>query len=291
MNQDLHQSNERLSFTVFLALALHAILILGLGAMALRQAPASPTLNVTLATYEAETAPEDADFLAQTNQEASGDIEETRELTTREQAEVMATRVNTVAQNSQLRRRQETAPDDTLITTRNPSRVLTSTEIEVPEEKTNLRGDQLDNPAINPEIASLRAKLDKLQQEFARRPRIRQMTSVSTKSSADAEYLNRWTQKIELLGNENFPRAALDNRIFGSLRLSVLVNRDGSVDRVEILKSSGYPVLDQAAVQIVRLASPFDSFPPEILETADQLDIIRTWRFEITGLSASSSAE
>ncbi len=291
MNQDLHQSNERLSFTVFLALAIHAILILGLGAMALRQAPASPTFNVTLATYEAETAPKDADFLAQTNQEASGDIEDTRELTTREQAEVMAARVNTVAQETQLRRRQHTAPDDTLITTRNPSRVLTSADTEVLDERADLHGDELDNPVVNPEIASLRAKLDKLQQEFARRPRIRQMTSVSTKSSADAEYLNRWTQKVELLGNENFPRAALDNRIFGSLRLSVLINRDGSVDRVEILKSSGFPVLDQAAVQIVRLASPFDRFPPEILETADQLDIIRTWRFEITGLSASSSAE
>ncbi len=144
---------------------------------------------------------------------------------------------------------------------------------------------------LNPEIASLRAKLDKLQQEFARRPRIRRMTSVATKSSSDAAYLNAWTQRIERTGNQNFPEVALREKIFGSLRLSVLINSDGSVDSVEILKPSGYPVLDQAALQIVRLAGPFEPFPPEIRRSADQLDIIRTWRFEITGLKTAGAAE
>jgi protein TonB len=145
-----------------------------------------------------------------------------------------------------------------------------------------------DTPLLNPEIASLRAKLDRLQQEFARRPRIRRMTSVATRSSIDAEYLNRWTQKVELMGNQNFPKAALENQVFGSLRLSVIINSDGSVDKVEVLKPSGHPILDQAALQIIRLAGPFDPFPPEIRQTADQLDIIRTWRFEITGLKTGS---
>ncbi len=289
MTLDLEKSNERISFTAFLAIAVHAIIILGIGAMALAPLEVPPTLNVTLATYQSDNAPEQADFLAQHNQEASGDADEVRELTTREQADIMASKINPVTPEAQVKAQQQTTPDNTLVTTTRPSRVLTSTDIDELDERQDLDGDDADNPIINPEIASLRARLDRLQQEFARRPRIRQMTSVSTKSSADAEYLHRWTQKVELLGNENFPRAALDNNIFGSLRLSVLVNSDGSVERVEILKSSGYPVLDQAAVQIVRLASPFDAFPPEILKSADQLDIIRTWRFEITGMKAGSS--
>lgn len=289
MTLDLDKSNERISFTAFLAIAVHAIIILGIGAMALAPLEVPPTLNVTLATYQSDNAPEQADFLAQHNQEASGDADDVRELTTREQADIMASKINPVTPEARIKARQQTTPDNSLITTTRPSRVRTSTDIDELNELQDLDGDDADNPIINPEIASLRARLDRLQQEFARRPRIRQMTSVSTKSSADAEYLHRWTQKVELLGNENFPRAALDNNIFGSLRLSVLVNSDGSVERVEILKSSGYPVLDQAAVQIVRLASPFDVFPQEILKSADQLDIIRTWRFEITGLKAGSS--
>lgn len=289
MTLELNKSNERISFTAFLAIAVHAVVILGLGAMALGPMEAPPTLNVTLATYQSDTAPDEADFLAQHDQEASGDIEDVRELTTREQADIMASKINPVTPESQVRTRHQAAPDSSLITTTRPSRVLTSTDIDELDEQQDYQGEDVDNPIINPEVASLRARLDRLQQEFARRPRIRQMTSVSTKSSADAEYLHRWTQKVELLGNENFPRTALENNIFGSLRLSVLVNSDGSVDRVEILKSSGYPVLDQAAVQIVRLASPFDAFPAEILKSADQLDIIRTWRFEITGMKAGGA--
>lgn len=285
MSLDKTSSGERLSFTVFLAVAVHAVLILGVTFTINRTPKPAPTLNVTLATHQSQREPDKADFLAQYNQEASGTIADTKELTTQETAEVVAPNINEITPVPQQK---------TLVATMSQQEFLTAADseskIDQPldaeaAETQEFRDAQLeDTPLLNPEIASLRAKLDRLQQEFARRPRIRRMTSVATRSSIDAEYLNRWTQKVELMGNQNFPKAALENRIFGSLRLSVIINSDGSVDRVEILKPSGHPLLDQAALQIIRMASPFDAFPPEIRQTADQLDIIRTWRFELTGL-------
>ena len=144
-------------------------------------------------------------------------------------------------------------------------------------------GQELDTPLIDPEFASLQAKLDRLKQDLAKQPRIRRLTSVSTKASYDALYLNDWAQKIEAVGNKNFPEAALRDEIFGSLRMSVLILPNGAVEDIEILQTSGHVVLDEAAMHIVKLSSPFKPFPREIKKNTDKLEIIRTWRFEITG--------
>ncbi|WP_286807574.1 energy transducer TonB, partial [Marinimicrobium sp. UBA4209] len=93
---------------------------------------------------------------------------------------------------------------------------------------------------------------------------------------------------IERTGNRHYPQEALNRRITGSLRLSVAINPDGTIHEVEVLHSSGHRLLDQAAVQIVHLAAPFNSFPPEIRQEYDRLEIIRTWNFEIAGLSTSA---
>lgn len=285
MSLDKTSSGERLSFTVFLAVAVHAVLILGVTFTLNRTPKPAPTLNITLATHQSQREPEKADYLAQYNQEASGTIADTKELTTQETSEVVAPNINEITPLPQQKTLVATVSQQEFLTaTASDMKIAQPLDVEAAETQ-EFRDAQLeDTPLLNPEIASLRAKLDRLQQEFARRPRIRRMTSVATRSSFDAEYLNRWTQKVELMGNQNFPKAALENRIFGSLRLSVIINSDGSIDKVEILKPSGHPILDQAALQIIRMSGPFDPFPPEIRKTADQLDIIRTWRFEITGL-------
>jgi len=110
---------------------------------------------------------------------------------------------------------------------------------------------------------------------------------VSTKASFDAKYLNDWSVKIEQVGNKNYPREALSRHITGNLRLSVMINPDGTIYEIKVLQSSGQRILDDAARQIVRLSAPFTSFPPEIRKHADRLQIIRTWRFEITGSNTS----
>ena len=129
------------------------------------------------------------------------------------------------------------------------------------------------------EIASLEAHLDKQRQIYAKRPRIKRLTSLSTKSSADAYYLNSWRRKIEKIGNLNYPRQASSQSLFGSLRLMVAIRPDGGLKEVKLLETSGHRVLDDAAIHIVRLAAPFAPFPDELRQSTDVLEIVRTWQF------------
>ena len=95
----------------------------------------------------------------------------------------------------------------------------------------------------------------------------------------DKPYLLRWQEHIETIGNQNYPKIARDNKLNGSLRLMVSINKDGSVNQVTLRKSSGHQELDDAAIKIVQMAAPFEPFPPEIANSVDVLDIIRTWQF------------
>ncbi len=284
-------SGDRLSFTIFLAAAIHAIIIFGVTFTIDSGNKVAPTLNITLATHDSKKPPEKADFLAQYNQQASGTAETVKELTVKERAELADTRIRDINPSPQQKASEEKRLDKKQVLTskqNSDKKIHSEKQTEHNNEASKKReGKEFDAPLINPEFASLRAKLDKLKQDLAKQPRIRRLTSVSTKASYDAEYLNAWAQKIEQVGNKNFPEAALRNEIFGSLRLSVLLSPSGTVEEVEILQSSGHSILDEAAVHIVKLASPFRSFPKEIRKKADKLEIIRTWRFEITGLKTT----
>ena len=125
----------------------------------------------------------------------------------------------------------------------------------------------------------MEAKLDQQRQLFANRPRVKRITSLSTAASADAFYLNSWRRKIENIGNLNYPEEARKRKLYGSLRLLVAIEPDGSLRQVELLESSGHKMLDDAAVRIVRQAAPFAPFPDELRATTDLLEIIRTWQF------------
>jgi protein TonB len=133
---------------------------------------------------------------------------------------------------------------------------------------------------ISLEIASQLAKIDLQKQNNARKPRVRRLYSASTKEAVDAAYLDSWRRKIERVGNLNYPQEARRRKLHGTLRLLVALLPDGSIKEVEVLKSSGHQVLDDAAKRIVHLAAPYAPFPLEIRQRTDVMEIIRTWRFE-----------
>lgn len=283
-------SGDRLSFTLFVAAAAHAMVIFGVTFAVDSGTKVAPTLNITLANHDAKTPPEKADFLAQHNQQASGTAVEVAELTVRDQAELSDTRLRDISPIPQQKASRIKEVDTQIVTTRSSSLRRIEQKLTVLQREEELEerlGEEIDTPPVDPELASLQAKLDRLKQDLARQPRIRRLTSVSTKASYDAQYLNDWAQKIEYIGNKNFPEAALRDEIFGDLRLSVLILPNGIVEDIEILQSSGHVVLDEAARHIVKLASPFKPFPHEIRKNTDKLEIIRTWRFEITGLKTT----
>ena len=74
--------------------------------------------------------------------------------------------------------------------------------------------------------------------------------------------------------------------LYGKLRLLVVIRADGSLQDIRLLSSSGYAVLDEAAIKIVRMAAPYAPFPAELRATTDQLEIIRTWQFQENRLSS-----
>ncbi len=128
------------------------------------------------------------------------------------------------------------------------------------------------------EIARLTARIEQNSTAYANRPR-RKAISASTRKYKFANYLETWRRKVEQIGNLNYPEAAKSRKLYGNLILHVAVRADGSLEQVRILRSSGYDVLDQAAVDIVKLAAPYAPFPADIKAEADILDITRTWQF------------
>lgn len=275
-------STDRLSFTVFLAVAIHAIIILGVTFTFVKRGPSTHTMEVTLAQHHSKNQPDKADFLAQFSQMGSGSLEEKALTTSPKQAQFHDTVIREVSPV------QQTAPAPTVIQTEKP--VVTTTASFRNKATAETKADEM-TPPERPvkgkksllerslEIASLEARLDQQRQIYAKRPRIKRLTSLSTASSADAFYLNSWRRKIEKIGNLNYPAEGRRKKLYGSLRLMVAIAPNGRLREAELLESSGHRVLDDAAIRIVKLASPFAPFPDELRKTTDVLEIIRTWHF------------
>lgn len=93
-------------------------------------------------------------------------------------------------------------------------------------------------------------------------------------------YEAAWHEKVERIGNLNFPEAARKEKLSGVLVMAVGIRPDGSLYSAKVQTSSGHEVLDQAAREIVKMAAPFAPLPPDILSEVDILVITRTWRFD-----------
>lgn len=276
-------STDRLSFTLFMALLAHALLILGISFSAEDRNQLSKTLEVTLATYTSEQAPETADFIAQENQQGSGTIDEARMLTTDVAADFHANRINRVSPQEQ----QATAPkrtqgQRTVVTTQADSRIKVETakDKSVPDSLDLPEGPKKTLLQRSLEIASLEAKLDSQRQLYAKYPRTQRLTAASTMKANDAYYVNSWRRRIEANGARNYPREAENCFENCRLRLLVAINPDGTIHDIRVLESSGRKVLDDAAVRIVRQSSPFAPFNAEMRQQMDRLEIIRTWQFK-----------
>jgi periplasmic protein TonB len=272
-------TQERFGFTLFMSICVHAVLILGVGFTIATQQQTSTSLDITLATFQSEKAPDDADFLAQANQEGSGS-----------EAEALAPATDTEAMFSDQVIRDVSDP-----LTERPTAAAEQQRVIARDSENGTQGEDIDSPTAPAEIppdlrnpspeqmsdavASLQAQLDLHRQAYAKRPRRYTMTSASTKQNDDALYLDNWRKRIEAIGNLNYPQEASSAGIYGTLRLMVSLQPDGSVQDIRILRSSGERVLDEAAVNIVRLAAPFEPFPTELRARVDVLEIIRTWQF------------
>ena len=126
-------------------------------------------------------------------------------------------------------------------------------------------------------IARMEAQISRQTEEYNKRPRKKNI-GARAEEYRFAQYVEDWRLKVERIGNLNYPDGAR-GRVYGSLVLTVSIKADGSLDKIEVDRSSGYQILDRAAERIVKMASPYAGFPANIKRDTDILVITRTWTF------------
>lgn len=274
-------SGDRFGFGFFVALVAHLIVIFGVvfewaGATDLHQ-----DLDVTLVTHYSEEAPDEADFLAQANQQASGTLDEAMVPTS---PEPDARAENVGDQGSELTDMPEITQGNlgsTVLSTKGASDLL----VEQQEGEESSSETQQQSKASSRQ--ALLARLDMLRQDYAKRPKIGTLTSVAAKAREDAEYQIHLQERVIDIGNQNYPNESIEQSVFGELRIMLTILPDGSLERTEITESSGHQMLDRAAVKIARLAAPFAPFSRELGAKYDKIVFIRTWQFLPGGVLAT----
>lgn len=274
-------TSDRLSFTIFVASMLHAILIFGVVFSAPR-VKMPHVMEVTLAQHKSKKADKNADFLADANQQGSGSLDRAALITSPQLSRFHADTINDIQPEEQLARREASAAEHKRrLTTTAPSDFQYNNRKaqKLRQEQSELREAQLAMAWQSDEISSLEARLAAKKQAYAKRPRVRAVSTVSTRYDRDAAYVDAFRARVEAIGNKNYPQLARQKKIYGHVRLMVSLLASGQVREIKVLKSSGHAILDQAALQSVRLAAPFQPFPAAIRQDTDILQIIRTWKF------------
>ncbi len=282
------RSSDRLGFTLFLAFALHLIFILGVGfSKSNANTPeALPSKDIIMANTQSTQAPDEADYLAQSNQKGGGNqLEKARPgapvsaptpLDYQGLSDRMSEkRVANVVKLEKIYYINKREAERKIVHSKKSDSAKASNSNVISVQQQRKR------------IANLQAEIRKITEAYAKRPREITLTA-STKEAVEAGYLAQWVSRIEHVGNLNYPAEAEVKKINGSLRLNVRINASGQVIDVKVSRASGKPILDQAAKRIVRLASPFAPFPQKLRDKADQIVIVRTWEFKSNRLTTDS---
>lgn len=264
-----------------------------------------PPLEVVLVNTKTESKPTKADTLAQANLNRGGNTEADRkmksalpapkkkktEVTVKPIAETKAAARAAQAQAEAERRQQRVAELERkaqeLMTQLNAQKKVESQPTKNAAAPQPEKGQQeataktvsaVDLMASSLEMARLEAQIAKQQEEYQKRPK-RKFIGARAQEYRFATYVESWRQKVEKVGNLNYPEAAKDQKIYGQLRLTVSIKADGSIENIEVNQSSGFKILDEAAKRIVELASPYAPFPEDVRKDTDILSITRTWTF------------
>lgn len=284
---------DRLGLTVFFALAVHAIVILGVSFNVddLFKNDNAPTMEITLVSSQSRDAPEEADYLAQANQKGGGNVDK-KVRPTSPFSNPNPTTENGLAPDSkmafsppELKKKQEKRK---LMTAKQSPFSRDSQEFKrnVPIETKSQQAAQMFERSR--EFARLHAEIQQMKQAYQHTPTHTYVTGINAKQYRFASYIEAWRDKVEKFGSLNYPEEAIQRNINGNLLLDVGINPDGSIESMKILRSSGHKLLDNAATQIVKMAAPFPPLTQAILKDTDVLHISLVWRFRVKqGLTTS----
>ncbi|MFC0677160.1 energy transducer TonB [Lysobacter korlensis] len=269
--------NQRLGATMVLSVLVHGLVLLGIGFTLEDSAPLRPTLDVILTETTTPLTPKQADFLAQANHQGGGEHE--RSLRPRDTQTGPVAKDEAGVAPRQLQAQSPTAQPAPQV------RVVTSPRGEQAVAEEQRSPEPVDTPLPagperierDMEMARLAAEIHLRSERYAKRPK-RKFVSASTQEYAWAGYLRDWVDRVERVGNLNYPDEARRRRLKGQVVISVAIRRDGSVERADIVQSSGVALLDASALRIAKLAEPYAPLP-KTDEDPDVLHVTRTWQF------------
>ncbi len=266
MQESLGSPSDRLLVAVVVAIIVHAGLIVGVRFRFPDPPKVSRTLDIELTQHPDGKRPLEADYRAQANSQGSG-VQQNKP---KPKAPLAA------PINSQPLRPQGAG----LRRDRQPPRLTeerADASLPMASRTEAITWPRLDRKLLTRQIAELGVASTEMQ--FNAKERVVPIQQINAHKHIAAAYERAWQEKVERIGNLNYPDEARRKGLSGSLLVSVWVAKDGKVKRIKIYRSSGYRMLDDAAVRIVHLAAPFSPFPMELAAQADEIVITRTWKF------------
>lgn len=274
---ELDPGSRALALAITISVLLHGVVLsIRFALPDPRHAPASQ-LEVVLVNSKTRSAPVKPDVQAQANLDGGGNTDEKRRAKT--PLPVLQHDERGRDLNQATRKVEELEVRQRQLLSQLKSEDKIAAQDRRPEEAHDPvprpSGVELASSALM--IARMEAQIARNIEEYNQRPR-RQFIGARAAEARFALYVEHWRQKVEAIGNLNYPEGAR-GKIYGSLRLTVSINADGSVVGVDLERSSGFKILDAAAERIVTLAGPYAKFPPEIRRDTDLLVITRTWHF------------
>ena len=233
-------------------------------------------LDIILVNSKSARKPTDAQALAQANLDGGGNVDKNRRAKTPLPASATTQSGDELEQAESRVREMEAKQQRLLAAARSKESAAPKTGKEAKsEQNAPVSGRDLANSALA--MARLQGEIDRNTDEYNKRPRKKNI-GTRTEEYRFAQYIEDWRLKVERVGNLNYPEAA-KGKLFGALMLTVTIESDGSVKKVEISRSSGHKILDDAARRIVMMAGPYAAFSPDIRRDYEQLEITRKWSF------------
>ncbi len=269
--------NRRIWIAIGVSLLVHALLLtLHFKFPDAANSMREKALDIILVNARSARKPHDAQALAQSNLDGGGNTDENRRAKTPLPPTLHQVAGSELQQMQRRVQEMEVAQQKMLTQMRNSRSVASNpSAAEQPAPTPTLSGLDLAESARA--MARLEGEINKAAEEYSKRPR-KKFIGARTEEYRFAQYIEDWRQKIERIGTLNYPEAAR-GKLYGSLVLTVAISADGQISRIDINRSSGYKLLDEAARRIVQMAGPYSPFPPDIRRDTDMLEITRTWYF------------
>jgi protein TonB len=277
---DRAPANRLLMWAIFVSIFLHAVVL------AIRFAPialskfdrnTSP-LEVALVNAKSVSKPTKADILAQAHLDGGGNTDAKRRAKTPLPALPKDNATTELAVATQKVETLEKKSQEMLTQLRSAASLAT------PQPTPNASPDKPELPTSTDmmqrtlEAMRLEAQIAKDMDAYQKRPK-RRFVGARAEEYRFARYVEDWRLKVESIGNRNYPEAAREQKLYGSLLLTVGIRANGSIETVVVDRTSGQKILDLAAVRIVEMGGPYAPFPPNISRDTDILYITRTWSF------------